>query len=184
MSRTSRSSDARTPLLRQHFALWFLCSLLIACKGQSEPRLLEGPPSSKSLVLVGPEELNALRPEGGTLLVALWATWCEPCLREFAVLDAFAKKRPDVRVVGLATEDTASPVAAGRIDAVFGRLRPTYAQARIRPGGEHELLSGVGLEWDGVLPKTIVIRLDGRAQLVEAYDDSTLEAEFRRLESP
>jgi thiol-disulfide isomerase/thioredoxin len=182
LSWTPRRSDARVPLLRLS-AIWISGLLFVACSGKPEVRLPEGPPTSKALELVGSKELKALQPEGRTLLVALWATWCEPCLREFPVLDAFAKTRTDLTVIGVATEDPASPVAAGRIDAVFERLRPTYPQVRIRPGGEHELLTGFGLEWDGVLPKTFVVLPDGRARLIDAYDRPTLEAEFRRLES-
>lgn len=43
--------------------------------------------------------------EGRPVLVNLWASWCEPCLREFGALSDFAVARPDIIVVGIAVED-------------------------------------------------------------------------------
>lgn len=42
---------------------------------------------------------------GGPVLLNLWASWCEPCIREFPVLSEFAADNPDVTVVGVAVQD-------------------------------------------------------------------------------
>jgi cytochrome c biogenesis protein CcmG, thiol:disulfide interchange protein DsbE len=42
---------------------------------------------------------------GGPVLLNLWASWCEPCRREFPALSAFAAMNPGVTVVGVAVRD-------------------------------------------------------------------------------
>lgn len=98
-------------------------------------------------------------PETGLAVIALWATWCEPCIAEMPELSAFADAHRDVLVLGLVTDP---PDAFGeQIQAVLDRARPTYPQA-VLTGGEGRLLARYALEWDGILPKTFVVR-DGEA---------------------
>lgn len=97
---------------------------------------------------------RVLSTRGDRLVVtALWATWCEPCIAEMPELEAFQKAHPEVVVLGLATDP---PSAAPAIQAVLDRVRPTYSQALL-DGGEGKFLNHLGLEWDGILPKTLVI---------------------------
>lgn len=42
---------------------------------------------------------------GKWVVINYWATWCSPCLKEMPDLDAFARSRDDVAVIGLAYED-------------------------------------------------------------------------------
>ncbi len=42
---------------------------------------------------------------GGPVLLNLWASWCEPCRREFPALSEFADAHPEVTVVGVAVRD-------------------------------------------------------------------------------
>jgi len=46
---------------------------------------------------------------GGPVLLNLWASWCEPCKREFPTLSDYAENRPGVTVVGVAVQDQLDP---------------------------------------------------------------------------
>jgi cytochrome c biogenesis protein CcmG, thiol:disulfide interchange protein DsbE len=95
-------------------------------------------------------DLAALR--GRPVVVNFWATWCEPCVREFPLLrQAAATHRPDrLAVVGVLTND-----------------RPAAARAFVR---DHHATWPVGIDpdattagrWGAVgLPHTYFIRPDG-----------------------
>lgn len=41
----------------------------------------------------------------GPVVLNLWASWCEPCRREFPALSDYAESHPEVTVVGVAVQD-------------------------------------------------------------------------------
>jgi peroxiredoxin len=97
-----------------------------------------------------PVDLAALR--GRPVVVNFWATWCEPCVREFPLLaKAAAAHRGDrLAVVGVLTND-----------------RPAAARAFVR---RHGATWPVGVDADGAtaaawnavgLPHTWFVRADG-----------------------
>jgi cytochrome c biogenesis protein CcmG/thiol:disulfide interchange protein DsbE len=98
----------------------------------------------------GQVDLAALR--GRPVVVNFWATWCEPCVREFPLLRSAAADHRDQRlvVVGVLTGD-----------------RPAAARAFVR---RHRATWPVGLDpdataagrWGAVgLPHTYFVRADG-----------------------
>lgn len=99
-------------------------------------------------------------------VVALWATWCAPCIEEMAGFDAFQKAhgKDGLEVLGLCTDDRAD--MAKKIQAVYDRTKVSYSQALLAPGGEDAFFKGLGEAWDGMLPKTVVFDAKGDKLLV------------------
>jgi thiol-disulfide isomerase/thioredoxin len=47
-----------------------------------------------------------LKAENRPVVLNLWASWCIPCRTETPDISAFAEANPDVKVIGVAVEDT------------------------------------------------------------------------------
>lgn len=118
---------------------------------------------------------DARAAEAKLTVVAVWATWCAPCVEEMPILEAFHQRHraAGLRVVGLSTDDRDE--LGERIQAVFDRTKVTYPQALLPPGGEDAFFAAIGKEWDGQLPKTVV--LDARGEVV-AFFATALTAEL------
>jgi cytochrome c biogenesis protein CcmG, thiol:disulfide interchange protein DsbE len=97
-----------------------------------------------------PVELAALR--GRPVVVSFWATWCEPCVREFPLLrQAAAAHRADrLAVVGVLTSDR--PAAARDFVRAYGATWPVGLDPAATTAGR----------WGAVgLPHTYFVRPDG-----------------------
>lgn len=165
--RASRVTPARGPAWgRSALGIAILCHAilglaLMSCGRAPEP--LPGPPEggwrAEALETWDHGRLVAAASVEGreALVVALWAQWCEPCIAELPELSALAAAHPRWGVLSLSTDDLGSPSTRARVQAVLDRVRPTHALGKIPPGGEFRLLEALGLEWDGILPKTLLI---------------------------
>jgi cytochrome c biogenesis protein CcmG/thiol:disulfide interchange protein DsbE len=97
-----------------------------------------------------PVDLAALR--GRPVVVNFWATWCEPCVREFPLLrQAAASHRPDrLAVVGVLTNDR--PAAARAFVRRHGATWPVALDPN----------AATATAWGAVgLPHTFFLRPDG-----------------------
>jgi cytochrome c biogenesis protein CcmG/thiol:disulfide interchange protein DsbE len=113
----------------------------------------------------GPEvDLAAV---GGTpVLVNLWASWCDPCLREMPLLQqAYTDHSDDVEFVGVDTKDRAEAAAA-----FLDTVDVTYPQLVDLDGA---LLRSTGVPG---LPVTLMLDADGRlaARHVGELDEAGL----------
>jgi thiol-disulfide isomerase/thioredoxin len=112
-----------------------------------------------------PVRVSGLR---GPAIVNLWASWCEPCRRELAVLQRYADRVDGrVHVIGVITEDTrdASGALAADLGLRFPQLYDRSAQLR-------RLLNRAAL------PITLLVDREGQIRLLynaEALDDDTLD---------
>jgi peroxiredoxin len=114
---------------------------------------------------------------GKVLVLNVWATWCEPCVREMPQLQALHENLASegVEVVGVSVDYGADkPVLefVDRFDLTFPILRD--------PSGDIQTAYAIG-----GLPTTFVIDRDGRIRQREVgareWADSSVVAALRRL---
>ena len=104
----------------------------------------------------------------GPAVVNLWASWCGPCRKEMPMLAEAARRNPDVRFLGINTQDR--PEAAADF---LARTGVTYAQLVD--------IDGVVLADTRVpgLPVTLALDTDGK--LVDRVIGEISEAELSAL---
>jgi thiol-disulfide isomerase/thioredoxin len=121
---------------------------------------------------------KALAAERGRVVVlAVWATWCVPCLREIPeLLDLQASMSPSrVSLIGVAVDE---PVAGASPVEEFRRKHFPEFRTYMRAGPEiDELVSVVDPAWNEVVPTTYV--LDRAGRMVERLQGRKTPAELR-----
>lgn len=112
--------------------------------------------------LVGVDQLKALRKNnsGKFVLINFWATWCDPCVSEFAELQKFIqiyKKRPfEVVTVSINTPDEKR--------GVLSFLQEQHAITKnllFNFNDPAEGISAFGTDWSGGVPYTVFLSPEG-----------------------
>lgn len=96
---------------------------------------------------------NLQIPNGGIVVVNVWASWCAPCRAEAPTLAALAEKYKGVVFVGVLTRD--SEVAARAFQKRFNLPYPTLVDDSVLLGFRDSLSANA-------IPSTIVIDKKGR----------------------
>ncbi|WP_254459426.1 TlpA family protein disulfide reductase [Xanthomonas sacchari] len=101
-------------------------------------------------------QLTLAQFRGRPLLVNVWASWCEPCVREMPELDRLARAQADggVQVLGIAldrAEDVRAFLQQVPIGYPIALETPGPADASVRLG-----------DTQGLLPYSVLIDADGR----------------------
>lgn len=103
---------------------------------------------------------RAVRAQRGRVVVVnLWATWCEPCVKEFPDFVALARDRRDVAVISVSIDDP------GDRPAVLDFLKkqkppfPVYMKA---DGNDEAFINGVDPKWSGAVPLTMIYDVSGK----------------------
>lgn len=96
---------------------------------------------------------------GRPVVLNLWATWCEPCVREFPALMALARARKDVFFLSVSIDDEEE--RPGLVAFVAGRRPPFPVYVR-KPGPDDAFIDGIDPEWSGVVPATLVFDRHGK----------------------
>src|SRR5215813_496610 len=87
---------------------------------------------------------------GKPLVIAFWATWCEPCRDEYPMLNELAKEYAPkgLRVVGVNFDQDGDLILMRRFITRYKPIFPNYRKT----GGESEFQQAVLPEWNGALP--------------------------------
>ena len=96
---------------------------------------------------------------GRPVVLTLWATWCEPCVKEFPALAAMARERKDVAFLSVSIDE---PEDRKTLEAFVAERRPPFPVYVRTPGPDQPFVDGVDREWSGVVPATLVYDREGR----------------------
>lgn len=119
---------------------------------------------------------------GKPIVIAFWATWCEPCRDEFPMLNELAKQYAPkgLRVVGVNFDQDGDLILMRRFIA---RYRPVFPNYRKKAGDESAFTQAVLPDWNGALPASFFYSKDGRqvSHLLGANNRETYEAAILAL---
>ncbi len=148
---------------------WFAAAMAPAITAQGaaacrslEPEPRSGPaPEFAVLVLAGaPVTLTDFR--GKLVIVNFWATWCEPCIREWPQLDRLAERfagRDDVVILAISVDSDPKLIAP-----FLERMTLTDTKVRVLWDPKQDVQKAFGTE---KLPDTYFV--DRAGQLVHAF---------------
>jgi thiol-disulfide isomerase/thioredoxin len=104
--------------------------------------------------------VKAVRAQHGRpVVVSFWATWCEPCVREFPELVALARARKDTVFVSVSIDE---PKDRSKVQALVTKQAPPFPVFMKSRGPDQAFIDAVDREWSGVVPATLVYDREGR----------------------
>lgn len=118
-----------------------------------------------------------------TYIVNLWATWCQPCVRELPVFDDFgaAQRQRPVKVILLSLD------APSRLNST---VKPFVKQRQLRSEvlllnetDQQRYIDRISPEWSGSLPATLFVNTRRRLRLLQKkeFNAETLVQTFQSL---
>lgn len=118
--------------------------------------------------LRGAGTISVGAPSARPTVLNLWASWCGPCREEMPEVQRFATSHPDVRVVGVAIND--SPDAAVEFATEVGVRFPLGIDQGDRVADAHGVTG---------LPMTLI--LDRRGRVAATWAGPITAADLERL---
>jgi len=97
---------------------------------------------------------------GKTVVVHFWALWCPPCVREMPELRQFAKKHPDIVVLGICQETDPASGASRRLLSFARKTKITFTVLVDAMNGIPGSVAGL---YDAkAIPATFIVGPDGK----------------------
>jgi thiol-disulfide isomerase/thioredoxin len=97
--------------------------------------------------------------KGRAVVVNFWATWCEPCVKEFPDFVALARERKDVAVISVTIDDKADRPA---VEDFLKKQKPPFPVYIKADGNDEAFINGIDPKWSGAVPLTIVYDAAGQ----------------------
>jgi thiol-disulfide isomerase/thioredoxin len=129
------------------------------------------------LTTLAGESLKLADLGGQVTVVAIWATWCKPCLQELPMLDAVKRRYaddPTVSVVAVSIDEVESEEDLGNVQAIVERLGvklPVYVDQTGRLA--RHLMGGINS-----VPLLAILDRDLRMLRERGFDTSTNESAY------
>lgn len=111
---------------------------------------------------------------GRVVVLSFWATWCEPCVREFPDLVALARERRDVAFVSVSIDE---PEDRPLVESFLAERRPSFPVYLKAPGPDDAFIDGVDRGWGGAVPATVVFNRKGRRAAILQGEHSRADIE-------
>ena len=118
----------------------------------------------------------AHRPGAGATLVSLWATWCDPCRKEFPGLQRVIRERAGsgVRLLLVSADFPDQLPGVRKFLAGHGVRDTTY----IKTGDDMTFINSLDSSWSGALPATFIF--DQRGRLASHWEGEADADSFAR----
>lgn len=168
--------------------IWVLCvSLLLSCGSDTSEKSKSQ--SFSTTVNMGPFKMLKADQYTGVMeqfkgqkavVLNLWATWCQPCVKEFPYLVSLRNQyQDDVEVVFISFD---FPEAKTDAEAFLKKQGVTW-DTYMRTGNDQEFFKVLPESFSGALPYTAFIAKDGTLvkEITGAHTKEQFEVYFRQL---
>ena len=132
-----------------------------------------------SLELASASQLKALRENAGTgklLLVDFWATWCAPCTEEFPALQKMVRMYGK-RQLNIVTVSINSPDERKLVLNFLTQQHAINRNLLFNGNDSADAVSAFGTGWQGGVPYTILIGMNGQILYKSQGDTDPLQVE-------
>ena len=121
-------------------------------------------PKVKDLPVVGFPELKAAmaKSKAKVTMVAVWATWCGPCIAEMPHLAEFYHKqhKNGLEIIALSVDDPSE--MSEEIQSVLDKIKVPFPVMLLKPETEDTFFGAFGEKYGGKLPATAIFDASGK----------------------